>query len=87
MTWGETASVNVRDNGRRSKQSRCFALTSIDLLDASSSLARRLPSRNFAGNAERVGSVFKSAVLCVFKHEASNGGDDAGGNRIHATSG
>ncbi|MGI9034977.1 MAG: hypothetical protein ACR2GD_02945 [Pyrinomonadaceae bacterium] len=32
LTWGETASDNVKFNGRRSKQSRCFALTSNDLL-------------------------------------------------------
>jgi hypothetical protein len=34
MTWGETASDNLKFNGRRFKQSRCFALTSIELLGA-----------------------------------------------------
>ena len=61
MTWGETASVNVRDNGRRSKQSRCFALTSIDLLGVSPSLARRLPSHKF--DFTRSVLVFKRAIL------------------------
>jgi len=32
MTWGETASVNVNMKEELLKQSRCFALTSIDLL-------------------------------------------------------
>ncbi len=54
MTWAETASDNVKCNGRRSKQSRCFRLTSNDLLGVSPSLERRRPSRNFTENAERL---------------------------------
>ena len=33
MTWGETASVNVNMKEETKQESRCFALTSIDLLD------------------------------------------------------
>ncbi len=34
MTWGETAATQRQGNGRAKKQSRCFALTSIELLAA-----------------------------------------------------
>ena len=34
MTWGETEYTQAKGKRRRSKQSRCFALTSNDLLDA-----------------------------------------------------
>jgi hypothetical protein len=78
VTWGETATTQPERNHATPKQSRCFALTSSEVLDASQSLARRRPSRNFARNVERLGLVFKQAVLCVFKHEASNGCLDAG---------
>jgi len=54
------------------------------LLDASLSLARRLFTHNFTRNAERIFLVFKSAGLCVFKHEASNGGIELAA-RNHAT--
>jgi hypothetical protein len=32
MTWGETANTQRQGNGQANKQSRCFALTSIELL-------------------------------------------------------
>jgi hypothetical protein len=35
MTWGETATAQVKGKKTTPKQSRCFALTSIDLLGAS----------------------------------------------------
>jgi len=47
MTWGETATTQRRGNGQANKQSRCFALTSIELLGVSQSSVRRLPSRKF----------------------------------------
>ena len=34
MTWGETEHTQHEGNRQANKQSRCFALTSIDLLDA-----------------------------------------------------
>ena len=40
--------------GRTALKSRCFCLTSIELLAASLSSARRLSSRNFSKNAERL---------------------------------
>ncbi len=53
MTWGETATTQVKGNHATPKQSRCFALTSIELLDAPSLLPRNviywltLPSHKF----------------------------------------
>jgi hypothetical protein len=34
MTWGETATTQAKGKKTTRKQSRCFALTSIELLDA-----------------------------------------------------
>ncbi len=66
LTWRQTHASWQR------KQRRCLPLTSSDLLDASSISPRRFTTRNFRRNAERVFLIFKQAVLCVFKHEASN---------------
>jgi len=66
LTWRQTHASWQR------KQRRCLPLTSSDLLDASSISPRRFTARNFRRNAERVFLIFKQAVLCVFKHEASN---------------
>jgi hypothetical protein len=41
MTWGETASDNVKSNGQRDNKVAARALTSIELFDVSS-LTRRL---------------------------------------------
>ena len=57
------------------------ALRSIDLLDAPSSLARRLPTTQLCEKRGACLPDFKSALLCVFKHEASNDGVDRARNR------
>ena len=35
MTWGETANTQLRVKGKPLKESRCFALTSIELFGVS----------------------------------------------------
>jgi len=60
MTWRETATDKFRFNGRRSKQSRCFALTSIDLFAA---------AFHFHGGCRRISAFgqrdFHHAQVCL----------------------
>ena len=47
MTWGETPNTQLRFHGQANKQSRCFALTSIDLFDAALFSKVFSPNRTF----------------------------------------
>jgi hypothetical protein len=47
MTWGETKFTQAKFYHATFDEGRCFALTSIELLDASLFSPRGLPSRKF----------------------------------------